>query len=96
VSKVVSTQDPTEVELMLRGYGLTTAKLYYRMPDFRHVLNFYFWQQYDQFPDYPVLFKFIEFWQREIEAPLHSIEFIHRRAIAAGQWQNVVGEYYYN
>ena len=29
----------SETELMLRGYGLTTAQLYYRMPDYQNVLN---------------------------------------------------------
>ena len=29
----------TETELMLKGYGLTTAEFTYRMPDYRHVLN---------------------------------------------------------
>ena len=27
---------PNETELMLKGYGLTTAELYYRMPDYRN------------------------------------------------------------
>ena len=34
-----------ETELMLKGYGLTTAELYYRMPDYRHVLNSFIWQE---------------------------------------------------
>ena len=25
----------SETEMMLKGYGLTTAQFYYRMPDFR-------------------------------------------------------------
>jgi uncharacterized protein Usg len=24
---------------MLKGYGLTTAEMYYRLPDYRNVLN---------------------------------------------------------
>ena len=64
-----------ETELMLKGYGLTTAELYYRMPD------------------YPKLFRFIEFWQEKIEGPLHSVRFTHRKLIAPGEWRNVVGEF---
>lgn len=30
---------PSETELMLAGYGLTTAEFFYRMPDFQSVLN---------------------------------------------------------
>ncbi|MBL4557872.1 MAG: aspartate-semialdehyde dehydrogenase, partial [Rhodobacteraceae bacterium] len=46
---------------MLRGYGLTTAEMFYRMPDYRNVLNSFTWQDYDLAPDYPRLFDFIAF-----------------------------------
>jgi len=82
-----------ETELMLRGYGLTTAELYYRLPDYRHVLNSFIWQEYDLAPDYPELFRFIEFWQERIEGPLHSVRFCHRKLIGPGEWRNVVGEF---
>jgi uncharacterized protein Usg len=83
----------SETERMLKGYGLTTAELYYRMPDYRHVINSFIWQDYDLAPDYPVLFKFIEFWQGSIDGPLHSVRFTHRKLIAPGEWRNVVGEF---
>jgi uncharacterized protein Usg len=47
-------------------------------------------------PDHPRLFKFIEFWQSEIEGPLHSVRFTHRKMISPGEWQNVTGEFYLN
>jgi len=83
----------SETDLMLKGYGLTTAQMYYRMPDFQNVLNTFLWQGYDLAPDYPKLFKFIEFWQAEIDGPLHSVSFTHRKMIAPGEWRNVVGEF---
>ena len=83
----------SETELMLRGYGLTTAELFYRMPDHQLVLNSFIWQEYDLAPDYPRLFEFIEFWQEEIEGPLHSVRFVHRKLIAPGEWRNVVEEF---
>ena len=82
-----------ETELMLRGYGLTTAEIFYRMPDYRNVLNTFVWQKMDLAPDYPELFRFIEFWQENIEGPLHSVRFTHRRLIAPGEWRHVVKEY---
>ena len=85
--------DKQETELMLKGYGLTTAQIYYRMPDYQRVLNAYLWQAYDLAPDYPKLFDFIEFWQKEIEGPLHSVQFSHRKLIAPGEWRNVTGEF---
>lgn len=86
----------SETEMMLRGYGLTTAEFFYRMPDYTHVLNSYVWQEYDTAPDHPRLFRFIEFWQDEIEGPLHSVRFSHRKMLASGEWQNVVGEFTYH
>ncbi len=85
--------DQKETELMLRGYGLTTAEIFYRMPDFQSVLQCFVWQEYDLAPDHPELFKFIEFWQDEIEGPLHSVRFVHRKMISAGEWRNVTGEF---
>jgi len=82
-----------ETELMLQGYGLTTAELLYRMPDYRNFLNSLVWQEYDLAPDYPRLFKFIEFWNGSIDGPLHSVRFTHRKLIAPGEWRNVVGEF---
>ena len=83
----------TETELMLKGYGLTTAEMLYRMPDHPHVLNSFVWQDYDLAPDHPRLFKFIEYWQAEIEGPLRSVRFVHRKKIAPGRWTHVTGEF---
>lgn len=81
-----------ETELMLKGYGLTTAEMYYRMPDHPSVLNTFIWQDYDLAPDYPALFRFIAFWQDEIEGALHSVRFAHRKLISAGEWRHVTHE----
>lgn len=83
----------TDTELMLKGYGLTTAEMYYRLPDYRNVLNSFTWQLYDLAPDYPRLFQFIEFWHDQIEGPLHSVRFTHRKLIGPGEWRQVVGEF---
>lgn len=83
----------TDLERMLTGYGLTTAQLFYGLPDHPAVLNSFTWQEYDLAPNYPILFKFIEFWQREIDGPLRSVEFSHRKMVAPGQWRNVVATF---
>ena len=85
----MTTSPLSETELMLKGYGLTTAKIFYRMPDFQSVLNQFIWQEYDLAPDYHRLFEFIEFWQTKIEGPLHSIEFNHRKLISPGEWRTI-------
>ena len=37
-------RDNAELELMLKGYGLTTAQILYHMPDHPHVLQTFIWQ----------------------------------------------------
>ena len=81
-----------EMELMLKGYGLTTAEILYHMPDHPHFLQTYVWQEYDIAPKFPVLFKFLEFWKSKLDGPLHSVSYTHRRLIAPNEWRNVKGE----
>lgn len=82
-----------EMELMLAGHGLTTAQIIYRMPDFESVLQTYVWQEYDISPDFPKLFEFLDFWERELDGPLHSVQYSHQRLIRPGEWRNVEGEF---
>ncbi len=86
-------RDTHEMELMLRGYGLTTAEFLYHMPDHPHVLQTFLWQQYDLAPRFPVLNRFIEFWRSRLEGPLHSVKYTHKRLIAPNEWRNVQGEF---
>jgi uncharacterized protein Usg len=67
----------------LEGYGLTTANILYRLPDHRSLLQTYVWQDYDLAPLFPELRKFLDFWARELEGPLHSVTVAHKRLIAA-------------
>ena len=41
------------------GYGLTTAHILYRRPDHRWLLQSYVWQNYDLFPEFPELQRFL-------------------------------------
>lgn len=86
----------TETELLLQGYGLTTAELFYGLPDHPSVLNSFVWQDYDRAPDHDRLLGFISFWRDEIEGPLHSVRFVHRTLISPGEWRNVTGEFTYH
>jgi len=58
----------------LRGYTLTTANILYRMPDHPGLLQQFVWQNYDLVPDFPELKHFLDFWNREIEGPIHSVQ----------------------
>ena len=81
-----------ELELMLKGYGLTTAQILYRYPDHPHLLQTFIWQEYDLAPQFPVLHRFIEFWKEKLDGPLHSVAYSHQRLIAPNEWRNVSGE----
>jgi uncharacterized protein Usg len=63
------------------GYGLTTAQILYRVPDHLQLLQEFVWQKYDTFPDFPVLGKFLAFWEEEIEGPIFSVTVAHARLI---------------
>ena len=75
----------------LEGYGLTTAKILYRMPDHRQLLQSYVWQEYDLAPKFPILVEFLDFWIRELEGPLHSVVVAHSRLIKPAEFQAVDG-----
>jgi uncharacterized protein Usg len=77
----------------LEGYGLTTAQIYYRMPDHPSVVQEFIWQEYDLFPCFPVLQKFLTFWEERIEGPLHSVTVAHSRLIKPSEMRNVDGEF---
>ena len=44
----------------LDGFDLTTAEIFYRMPDYPAILQTYVWQDWDMAPEFPVLEKFLE------------------------------------
>lgn len=75
----------------LAGYGLTTANILYRMPDHPDFLQSYVWQEYDLAPCFPELHKFLDFWRRELDGPLHSITVAHARLIRPAEIVNVNG-----
>ncbi|TJW41763.1 MAG: protein usg, partial [Mesorhizobium sp.] len=70
-----------EFQLQMQGFGLTTAEIHYRLPDYRDLLQLFIWQKYDIAPDFPTLKHFLDFWEREIEGPLHSVRVAHHRLI---------------
>lgn len=62
-----------DVEKMLRDYRMTTAEILYHMPDYPSLLQTYLWQDLDLTPEFPVLKRFLNFWERSLEGKLHSV-----------------------
>ena len=77
----------------LEGYGLTTAKIFYRMPDHPKILQTYVWQQYDLHPEFPELRKFLDFWTHKLDGLLHSVTVAHQGLIKPAELRAVGAEF---
>jgi len=75
------------------GYDLTTAHVLYRRPDHRWLLQSYVWQNYDLFPQFPELCRFLAFWQKKLEGPLHSVRVAHCKLIKPAELKAIDGEF---
>ena len=85
-----------ELELQLKGYGLSLIEVHYYMPDHPSLLQLFSCQQYDVAPAYPALHHFLDHWRREIEATIHSVRLNHRHLIGASEWRTVASEWVIN
>jgi uncharacterized protein Usg len=77
----------------LEGYGLTTARILYRLPDHKRLLQTFVWQDYDLWPEFPALGRFLDFWRREIDGPVHSVTVAHARLIKPSEFRQVDAEF---
>jgi len=59
--------------LQMKDYRLTTAEILYHLPDHPGLLQTFIWQELDLAPCFPALRRFLDFWTRELDGPLHSI-----------------------
>jgi len=55
-------------------YCHATAEILYRMPDHLDLLQSFIWQHLDIAPDFPVLRRFLDFWERNLDGPIHSVQ----------------------
>ncbi|WP_292530939.1 usg protein [Methylocystis sp.] len=79
--------------LQLKGYGLTTANILYRLPDYPKIIQSYVWQEYDLHPDFPELRKFLDFWMHSLDGPLHSVIVAHSNLIKPAELKLMDGEF---
>ena len=83
----------TNFEQALRGYSLTTAEILYHLPDHPAVLQSFIWQEFDLAPRFPVLNKFLRFWNCNLEGKLHSVRVAARGLIAPSELKVAAGEF---
>jgi uncharacterized protein Usg len=75
------------------GFGLTTARILYRRPDHKWLLQSYLWQDYDLFPEFPTLQRFLTFWTDKLEGPLHSVTVAHSKLIKPAELKAIGEEF---
>ena len=52
---------------------LTTAEILYHMPDHPDLLQTFIWQHFDILPDFPALRRFLVYWEKNLDGPIHSV-----------------------
>ena len=83
----------SSLEAKLRGYRLTTAEILYRLPDHPAMLQAFIWQDLDIAPRFPVLNKFLHFWQSSLDGKLHSVRVAARGLISDAELKLVGDEF---
>lgn len=82
----------SDLSKLLKDYRLTTAEILYHLPDHPSLLQSYVWQELDIAPRFPVLQKFLGFWERELEGKLHSVKIASAELIRPARFVYCKGE----
>ena len=77
-----------ELELRLKGWRLATAEVLYYLPDHPSLLQSFIWQTLDLAPSYPRIHRFLDFWRREIDAVIHSVQLATGETLAPAKLQS--------
>jgi uncharacterized protein Usg len=74
-----------DFSVQLTGRRLTTAEVLYYMPAHPALLQSFLWQTLDLAPDFPRIHQFLDYWRREIDAVIHSVNVAGVELIAPAQ-----------
>lgn len=74
-------------------YRLTTAEILYHLPDHPRLLQTYIWQELDLAPKFPVLQRFLAFWERSLDGRLHSVKIASTALITPAEVRLMAGEF---
>lgn len=77
----------SDFERQLGDYRITTAEILYRMPDHPAFLQTYVWQDLDLAPEFPVLKKFLDFWERNLDGKLFKVRIAHSELIKPAEFR---------
>ncbi len=88
-------QDGEELSLRLKGWRLATAEVLYYLPDHPSLLQSFVWQTLDLAPAYPRIHRFLNFWRREIDAVIHSVQLAGGEMLAPAPVKRVDALFYH-
>ena len=69
------------LEKQLKNYRLTTAEIFYHLPDYPELLQTFVWQNLDLAPKFPALRKLLDYWEGNLDGRLHSVQAANTRLI---------------
>jgi uncharacterized protein Usg len=76
------------LEKQIKNYRLTTAEILYHLPNYPELLQTFIWQNLDLAPDFPVLKKFLTYWENNLDGRLHSVQVANTKLIKPKQVRN--------
>jgi uncharacterized protein Usg len=74
-------------------YRLTTADILYHLPDHPRLLQAYIWQELDLAPKFPVLQRFLAFWESNLDGRLHSVKIASTQIVTPAEVRLAAGEF---
>ena len=77
-----------EFALRLQGWRLATAEVLYYLPDHPSLLQSFIWQTLDLAPSYPRIHRFLDYWRREIDAVIHSVQLATGETLAPAKLES--------
>jgi uncharacterized protein Usg len=77
-----------EMALRMKGWRLATAEVLYYLPDHPSLLQSFIWQTLDLAPSYPRIHRFLDFWRREIDAVIHSVQLATGETLAPAKLES--------
>jgi uncharacterized protein Usg len=85
-----------QFQAQLAGFSLTTAEIFYRLPDYPALLQSFVWQDYDIAPRFPKLLDFLAFWSSNLDGKLHNVRVAHHRLIQPTEFRFIDGKFALN
>ena len=82
----------SSLHAQLKGQRLTTAEIVYHLPDFPDILQTYIWQNLDTAPRFPILRRFLHFWETHLEGALNHVRVASSPLVQPAEFRFVDGE----